>query len=218
MWSCAWTHSFHHGWQSPFRYSPSPDLCNWTPLWVLQGRLDPKQSALSLIKENDNIIHGYFTYNSSCCVQLLDALEWCLDIGITCVSAYAFSIDNFKRPSDEVAMLMKLAEEKLEELLHVSRPAVSLYVCSTDSTSLLEMCRLIGITYGCLLQTSHKVQYLLHHLIPQERDLVERHGVQVRVLGDLTLLPATVQAAAQRAMEATELHTRGILNICFSYG
>lgn len=68
------------------------------------------------------------------CVQLLDALEWCLDIGITCVSAYAFSIDNFKRPSDEVAMLMKLAEEKLEELLHVSEPAVSL-LCSNHMTS-----------------------------------------------------------------------------------
>jgi ditrans,polycis-polyprenyl diphosphate synthase len=52
-------------------------------------------------------------------LQLLDALEWCLDLGITCVSAYAFSIDNFKRPKDEVDMLMKLAEEKLEDLLHV---------------------------------------------------------------------------------------------------
>ncbi|EIE27677.1 Di-trans-poly-cis-decaprenylcistransferase [Coccomyxa subellipsoidea C-169] len=100
--------------------------------------------------------------------KLLDALEWCLEIGITCVSAYAFSIDNFKRPGDEVDMLMRLAEEKLEELLH--------------------------------------------------RDLVERHGVQVRVLGDLSLLPASVQAAAKRAMDSTKLHTRGILNICFSYG
>lgn len=52
----------------------------------------------------------------------------------------------------------------------------------------------------------------------QERDLVERHGVQVRVLGDLSLLPASVRAAAERAMESTRFHTRGILNICFSYG
>lgn len=53
-------------------------------------------------------------------VQLLDALEWCLDLGISCVSVYAFSIDNFKRPPQEVAMLMQLAEEKLEELMQVA--------------------------------------------------------------------------------------------------
>ena len=53
-------------------------------------------------------------------VQLLDALEWCLDLGISCVSVYAFSIDNFKRPPQEVAMLMQLAEEKLEELMQVT--------------------------------------------------------------------------------------------------
>ena len=52
-------------------------------------------------------------------VQLLDALEWCLEMGVSCVSVYAFSIDNFKRPPQEVAMLMQLAEEKLEELLQV---------------------------------------------------------------------------------------------------
>ena len=52
-------------------------------------------------------------------MQLLDALEWCLDLGISCVSVYAFSIDNFKRPPQEVAMLMQLAEEKLEELMQV---------------------------------------------------------------------------------------------------
>ena len=54
-------------------------------------------------------------------MQLLEALEWCLEMGIFCVSVYAFSIDNFKRPPQEVAMLMQLAEEKLEELLQVGR-------------------------------------------------------------------------------------------------
>ena len=52
-------------------------------------------------------------------MQLLDALEWCLEMGVSCVSVFAFSIDNFKRPPQEVAMLMQLAEEKLEELLQV---------------------------------------------------------------------------------------------------
>ena len=56
--------------------------------------------------------------------QLLDALEWCLELGIGCVSVYAFSIDNFKRPPDEVALLMAMAEAKLQELLHVGTLSV----------------------------------------------------------------------------------------------
>jgi len=43
-------------------------------------------------------------------------LEVCLRLNVTCVSAYAFSIENFKRSQDEVKTLMSLAEEKLLEL------------------------------------------------------------------------------------------------------
>jgi len=43
-------------------------------------------------------------------------LEICLRLNVRCVSAYAFSIENFKRPPDEVDALMTLAEEKLLEL------------------------------------------------------------------------------------------------------
>ena len=49
----------------------------------------------------------------------MDALEWCLDLGVTTVSVYAFSVDNFKRPAAEVATLMALAREKLREILTV---------------------------------------------------------------------------------------------------
>ena len=52
----------------------------------------------------------------------------------------------------------------------------------------------------------------------QEYSVIERHGVCIRVLGDLALLPASVRAAADRVMEATQHHTRGRLNICLSYG
>jgi undecaprenyl pyrophosphate synthase len=47
-------------------------------------------------------------------------VQWCLELGISCVSLYAFSIDNFRRPQDEVDALMELAAAKFEELLHVS--------------------------------------------------------------------------------------------------
>ena len=52
-------------------------------------------------------------------LQLVDALEWCLDLGVTTVSVYAFSVDNFKRSAAEVATLMALAREKLREILTV---------------------------------------------------------------------------------------------------
>ena len=53
--------------------------------------------------------------------RLLDALEWCLDLGVACVSVYAFSIDNYRRSGEEVGTLMSLAEEKLAHLLKVRR-------------------------------------------------------------------------------------------------
>ncbi|THH27913.1 hypothetical protein EUX98_g6262 [Antrodiella citrinella] len=43
-------------------------------------------------------------------------LEICMRLGIRCISAYSFSIENFKRSPKEVETLMKLAEEKLLEL------------------------------------------------------------------------------------------------------
>ena len=53
-------------------------------------------------------------------LQLMESLEWCLEIGIHCVSIYAFSIENFKRSEEEVVTLMQLAEAKLTELIQVN--------------------------------------------------------------------------------------------------
>ena len=44
-------------------------------------------------------------------------LEWCLDLGIEAITLYCFSTENFHRPREEVEELMKLFEEKLQELL-----------------------------------------------------------------------------------------------------
>lgn len=49
--------------------------------------------------------------------RLIDALEWCLDLGVSCVSVYAFSIDNYQRSTEEVSALMSLAETKLLSIL-----------------------------------------------------------------------------------------------------
>ncbi|KAJ1927563.1 hypothetical protein IWQ60_002820 [Tieghemiomyces parasiticus] len=45
--------------------------------------------------------------------KLEEVLEWCMQLGIPAVSIYAFSIDNFNRPTEEVETLMNLAKEKL---------------------------------------------------------------------------------------------------------
>ena len=39
--------------------------------------------------------------------------NWCYDLGVRELSLYAFSIENFKRPKEEVDYLMKLLEEKI---------------------------------------------------------------------------------------------------------
>eukprot|EP00887_Chlorella_sp_A99_P007833 scaffold20.g7833.t1 len=51
----------------------------------------------------------------------------------------------------------------------------------------------------------------------QERHVLARRGVQVRLTGDLTLAPPSVRAAAQQVMDATRGNTAAVLNICFSY-
>lgn len=49
--------------------------------------------------------------------KLTEVLSWCRDLGITEVTVYAFSIENFKRSKAEVDGLLKLSEEKFELLI-----------------------------------------------------------------------------------------------------
>ncbi|ELU03274.1 hypothetical protein CAPTEDRAFT_181282 [Capitella teleta] len=49
--------------------------------------------------------------------KLTETLQWCLDLGITEVTVYAFSIENFKRSKDEVDGLMELARQKFSRLM-----------------------------------------------------------------------------------------------------
>ncbi|KJH40634.1 di-trans,poly-cis-decaprenylcistransferase [Dictyocaulus viviparus] len=61
----------------------------------------------------DHVIHGH----EKGFQQLAKVLEWCHDFGVREVTVYAFSIENFKRNSDEVEGLMKLAEKMFGRLL-----------------------------------------------------------------------------------------------------
>lgn len=48
-------------------------------------------------------------------------------------------------------------------------------------------------------------------------EMCERFGVQIRVLGDLSLLPTDVRDVLLEAQEITKNNERAILNVCWSY-
>ncbi|XP_055340532.1 dehydrodolichyl diphosphate synthase complex subunit DHDDS-like [Paramacrobiotus metropolitanus] len=100
--------------------------------------------------------------------KLTETLEWCSDLGITEVTVYAFSIENFKRSKEEVDCLMELARQK----------------------------------FGVLLS---------------EREKLHQHGVCVRIIGNLHMLPLDIQEIANEIMEMTSENNRAFLNVCMAY-
>ncbi|CAG7723229.1 unnamed protein product [Allacma fusca] len=61
--------------------------------------------------------------------KLTETLRWCWDFGVTELTVYVFSIENFKRPKEEVDGLMKLAKEKFEKLLEENERLQEQGVC-----------------------------------------------------------------------------------------
>ena len=59
---------------------------------------------------------------------------------------------------------------------------------------------------------------LLQEYVARELDELHEQGVHVAVLGDLSKLSPTAQAAVQRLMRNTAEGTRLTLNLCISYG
>ncbi|KAJ8554427.1 hypothetical protein K7X08_025105 [Anisodus acutangulus] len=47
---------------------------------------------------------------------LINMLRYCYELGVKYITVYAFSIDNFKRRPEEVVSLMKLMQDKIDEL------------------------------------------------------------------------------------------------------
>lgn len=48
--------------------------------------------------------------------KMLEAIPWCVGLGVQVITVFAFSVDNFNRSEKEVSDLMSLAEEKYKEL------------------------------------------------------------------------------------------------------
>jgi len=49
--------------------------------------------------------------------KIEDLLRWCLDLDVKSVTLYAFSTENFQRSPEEVEEIMRIAEEKLSQIL-----------------------------------------------------------------------------------------------------
>jgi ditrans,polycis-polyprenyl diphosphate synthase len=49
------------------------------------------------------------------------------------------------------------------------------------------------------------------------RDKLNEHGIGIRVIGNMALLPTDLQKLVVESMESTKLNTKAILNIAFSY-
>lgn len=61
--------------------------------------------------------------------KMAETMTWCRDLGITEVTVYAFSIENFNRSQEEVDMLMELARCKFLRLLEEKNKLVEEGIC-----------------------------------------------------------------------------------------
>lgn len=95
-------------------------------------------------------------------------LDWCEEFGVTELTLYTFSMQNFNRPAREVEKLMSLIKDSFDELAIDSR--------------------------------------------------VHENQIRVRAIGQLDLLPNSVQAAIRKAEEVTKKYQKFTLNICVAYG
>lgn len=54
-------------------------------------------------------------------------------------------------------------------------------------------------------------------VLQEEKEWIEKHSLQICVVGNLALLPQEVQLAANKVMEATCSNSGPTLNICLAY-
>ncbi|MCH9647040.1 MAG: di-trans,poly-cis-decaprenylcistransferase [Deltaproteobacteria bacterium] len=52
--------------------------------------------------------------------KLMDVLSWCYEMGISVVTVWSFSLDNFNRDTSEVAALLQLFEDKTRQMVNDS--------------------------------------------------------------------------------------------------
>ena len=98
-------------------------------------------------------------------------------------------------------------EETLEWCLDLGIEVVTVYAFSIENFK-----RSPEEVDGLMELAKEKFDKLIQH-----DEMIQRHGVCVRVLGDHTLLRADVREAMGRACELSKHNTRAVLNVCFPY-
>ncbi len=124
--------------------------------------------------------------------KLHEALEWCYDAGVQTVSVYAFSIDNFKRPREEVETLMALAQDKLQYLL--------------DRSELMRRKRVVVRVWGDLALLPPPLQAVVARVVEQTRD---NGGPALNVCFPYTATHEAVAATRRLARAAREGRLEG---------
>ena len=146
---------------------------------------------------------------------MVDVIKWCMELGVTTISVYAFSIENFNRNEAEVEFLMKLSQEKFQELMEVWPLCLGLASTPPD-----------WVAYADELMRSPAQRYqldgarfLMLGFTVQDGGLMSQRGLDVRILGDLSRAPPAVReaAASVEATSARMVRKCGRLNIMFSY-
>lgn len=88
-------------------------LSSWMEIAALprgEGSRDP-----SKVTWPDSMVSRRYAHTTADhTASLPKTLEWCYDLRIRTVTIYAFSMQNFNRSPEEVALLMSLAIEKFE--------------------------------------------------------------------------------------------------------
>jgi len=64
-------------------------------------------------KNHQEISQGHYRGG----LKLEETLHWCNELGITTVTAFAFSIENFKRSKEEVDQIMDLAKDRIAKYI-----------------------------------------------------------------------------------------------------
>ncbi|PWA20622.1 hypothetical protein CCH79_00011549, partial [Gambusia affinis] len=100
----------------------------------------------------------------------------------------------------------KLAET-LRWCKHLNIPEVTVYAFSIENFK-----RSKEEVDGLLDLARQKFERLL-----EEQENLEKHGVCIRVLGDLNMLPLDLQQVIAKAVVMTKNHNKCFLNVCFAY-